>query len=225
MPGAHVWRFRRWLAERDYHWLVRSQLHDVSRIVAGCRTLLDVGCGPCSPLARISWEYSLGLDGCEDAIREARDGKTHSALLCGDLLPALDALPDCSFDSVVALDVIEHFVKQDGYRLIDSMERIARRVVIVSTPNGLLQQPPANNPLQEHRSGWRPAELERLGYCVSGLYGPKFLRGCGHELRFRPKILWGVVARILHAGLTQRHARWAAAILCSKRFDLTGQRT
>lgn len=222
MIRSSVCRLRRWLAERDYHWLVRSQLRDVMRIASGCRTLLDVGCGPRSPLARLSWQYSLGIDGCADAIRQARDGGTHTELLCGDVFTTLERLRDSSFDAVAALDLIEHFQKHDGYRLLQSMERIARRVVIVSTPNGFLEQAAASNPLQEHRCGWDLEEMRRLGYCVSGLYGPKFLRGQGHELRFRPKILWGLAARLGHAAITRRQAAWAAGLLCSKRVAATG---
>ena len=43
---------------------------------------------------------------------------------------------DRSFDAVIALELLEHLNKEEGYELIHNMERWARSKVIVSTPNG-----------------------------------------------------------------------------------------
>jgi len=61
------------------------------------------------------------------------------------------------------------------------MEKIARRQVIISTPAGRYQQGTlGENPHQEHRAFWHPAELKSLDYKVrghglQGLFGEKQL--------------------------------------------------
>jgi hypothetical protein len=81
-----------------------------------------------------------------------------------------------SFDTVVALELIEHFDKHRDPLLLNSMERIAKRKVILTTPNRFHPQKAYdNNPYQEHRSGWTVRELERLGYRCFGLSGFNFL--------------------------------------------------
>jgi len=68
-----------------------------------------------------------------------------------------------SFDCVLASDVIEHFSKEEGYKLIEMMEKIARRKVIIYTPNGFLKQGEYdNNPWQVHKSGWNVKEMKKF---------------------------------------------------------------
>lgn len=75
-----------------------------------------------------------------------------------------------SFDVVLCLDLLEHLEKEDGARLLQAMEEIARRQVIISTPIGEFEQHSYDgNPYQEHKGSWRPNELESLGYEVRRL--------------------------------------------------------
>jgi len=68
-----------------------------------------------------------------------------------------------------------------GQELLNAMEKIARRQVIISTPAGRYQQGTlVGNPHQEHRAFWHPAELKSLDYKVRGhglrgLFGEKGL--------------------------------------------------
>ncbi len=84
-----------------------------------------------------------------------------------------------SFDVVMALDVIEHLSKDQGYLLIYEMERLSSRLAVVFTPNGWVWQPPSeNNPFNAHISGWKPKEFKlRDGWVVSGHHGPKWAFG------------------------------------------------
>lgn len=100
-----------------------------------------------------------------------------------------------SFDAVIATDVIEHFTKKETVQLLKKMETIARKKVVILTPNGFLHQGHYdNNPYQDHKSGWYAKDLQKLGYKVYGLRSFKFLRGEFATIRYKPWFFWGVVA-------------------------------
>jgi hypothetical protein len=123
--------------------------------------------------------------------------------------------PRC-VDAVVALDVIEHLEKEQGLELLSQLEALARRRVILFTPNGFVPQPAeADNPWQEHRSGFTTDELLRLGYRVRGMYGLWFLLGPYGEARLRPGFLWRRVADVT-APLVYASPRAAFSLLAVK---------
>ncbi len=145
-------------------------------------TVLDVGCGANSPVTRLKTGYRVGLDVFLPYLLEARRRGTHDDFVLADAnhLP----LKDRSLDCVVALDVVEHLEKQRGYELIAELERVAKRRVVVTTPNGFIPTPDAEIPWQEHRSGWIPDEFRRLGYRVCG-FGLKVLRQKASRVEMR----------------------------------------
>ncbi|MBN1804565.1 MAG: class I SAM-dependent methyltransferase [Sedimentisphaerales bacterium] len=139
-------------------------------------TILDVGCGRQSPLKYVSkGSYRVGLDMYEPYIAESRRQKIHDEYVVGDArsLP-FDAR---SFDCVIATDVLEHLSKADGLKMIGEMERVARRKIILTTPNGFLPTyaGPKDNPEEEHLCGWSREHLTELGFKVYGFNGLKQL--------------------------------------------------
>jgi hypothetical protein len=82
------------------------------------------------------------------------------------LIPSeLQELQTDEFDIVIAFDLIEHLSKEDGYRMLYEMDRLARHSSFIFTPNGFIWQPPSeNNPFNAHISGWTPAELKYNGW-------------------------------------------------------------
>ena len=49
-----------------------------------CETLLDLGCGPSSPIGKINHNaFTTGVDGFEPYIDEARSNATHNGYYCG----------------------------------------------------------------------------------------------------------------------------------------------
>ncbi|HEX9029119.1 MAG TPA: class I SAM-dependent methyltransferase [Anaerolineales bacterium] len=83
---------------------------------------------------------------------------------------AMAELPDRSVDTVFALDMIEHLEPEDGRRLLQEAERVARRQIAIFTPLGFYPQG-CQNPdgtdrwgmdgtsWQVHRSGWLPEDF------------------------------------------------------------------
>lgn len=187
---------------------------ELARTLKDCASVLDLGCGNNSPLTTLRTQRLVGFEGFEPALAEAKARATHDDWVLGDVRKLGELLGERRFDACVALDLIEHLPKEDGWRLLDAMERVATRKVIVFTPNGFLPQR-GHNDLQEHLSGWVPAELRNRGYRVIGFYGHKTLRGEYHRLKKRPKIFWGVVSLLSQLYVRHRPDQ-AAALYCVK---------
>ncbi|MBI1841002.1 MAG: class I SAM-dependent methyltransferase [Verrucomicrobia bacterium] len=179
--------------------------------------VLDVGCGNASPIQYLGIPNCTGIDGYQPAVDSARKAQTHHNLVVGDIRNLQSVFPKKSFDACIALDVIEHLSKEDGFRLIESMESVARKRVIFLTPNGFLpQRHQSRDDLQEHLSGWSAKEMAKRGFHVIGMLGPKNLRGEFHRINRRPRALWGLVSLFQQLTAIRQDPESAAAILCWK---------
>jgi len=140
-------------------------------------SLLDVGCGRGGPIELINRKrklFSVGADIFRPYLLHCRAAGIYNDLVCCDvrLLP----FPPESFDVVLCGEVVEHLERVDALALMKSMEAIARRQVIISTPVGQCEQQAYDgNPHQAHKSTWLPQDFRRLGYTVRG----SGLRGTG----------------------------------------------
>lgn len=141
--------------------------------------VLDVGCG------RGKWGYLLKVDYWYTKAGRRKNkldyvvgtdlhpeylgfGKYHRIY---DDLVLCDArhLPFRShvFDTVLLLEVIEHMVKSEGIRSLKEVERVASRLVLVSTPSFFMRQEVKDdNIFQKHLSKWSIKDFIRLGYSI-----------------------------------------------------------
>lgn len=182
-----------------------------------CNSVLDVGCGCSMNMRWLGIKHPVGIEGHQVSVEKARQKNTHDEVVCGDVRKLDEHFQPGQFDAVIALDVIEHLPKADGFQMIEQMEKIARHKVIFLTPSGFLPQHSFdNNDLQEHLSGWEASEMEQRGYKVVGLLGPKNLRGEMHALKGRPKVFWGLISLLGDIFCTRRQPAKSAAILCIK---------
>ncbi len=175
-----------------------TYLQHLERAVDGADSLLDVGCGSNSPVSRFERRpsYMVGVDLHEPSLEASRAAGRHDDYRRLDVMRIADEFGADSFDAVVAFDLLEHLSVEDGRRLLGQMEQVARRRVVVLTPNGFVpQEEYDDNPLQAHRSGWTPAELHALGYQVRGINGLRVLRGEQGTPRWRPARLWSRLAQ------------------------------
>ena len=196
--------------------LLFSYLNTLRNALRGCDTCLDIGCGPSSPITTLNFRQSLGVEGFPAALEVAKENHTHTDFLQARAQDVGKHFSKGSFDCCVALDLIEHLTKEEGLTLIKDMERIASKTIAVFTPNGFLPQQSHHSDLQEHLSGWEPAEMRSLGFTVYGMHGLKSLRGEEHKHRIRPQALSGVISSLSHYAYTKNHPERAAAILCVK---------
>mgnify|MGYP001585621594 CR=1 FL=1 len=163
-------------------------------IFPGCKTLLDVGCGENSVVQffKPNLQKTVGVDIFAKSIG------IHDTYIKANALDIDKYFKPRSFDCVISIDVIEHLEKNQALELIKKMERIAKKCLVIQTPNGFLRQgPEGGNPYQVHKCGFTADEFRKMGYKVKGMDGPKFLRGECAKIRYKPEILFSVLANIL----------------------------
>ena len=187
-----------------------------------CQTLLDIGCGERSPIFRFSKSIprTTGVDSHLPSIERSRAEGIHTDYVQMNIAEIGSRFAPGSFDCVVALDVIEHFEKADGLRLLDDMERIARKKVVIFTPNGFVaQEATPDNPHQLHRSGWSVSEMRARGYEVRGIGGWRPLRGAYALPRIHPYWLTERLS-LLTERFFESRPEHAFQILCTRTIDV-----
>lgn len=174
-----------------FHTAVRMQL-------SGCTSILDVGCGQNSSIrSEIKSIYSEGIEIDKKSVIISKRNKLHNKYKVGDITKLDVYYKPKSFDVVVAMDVIEHLTKKQAFLFMSSMERIAKKKVIILTPNGFCKQGHYdNNPYQDHHSGWSTKDFKKRGYVVHGLRSFYWLRGEFATIKYKPWFFWGLVAFI-----------------------------
>jgi len=195
----------------------RTNARELVKLLSGCRTILDIGCGRASPVRFVHNARLLGVDAFEQDIGQARMLGTHDEFVVSDARNIRTRFRQKEFDACVALDLIEHLTKEEGLGLIRDMEVLAKKRVVVFTPNGFLSQTSREEgDFQEHKSGWEASEMKGLGFHVLGLGGLKYLRTTEHRLRFRPRPFWAVVSWLTQYLWCRSRPEHAAALLCWK---------
>jgi SAM-dependent methyltransferase len=187
----------------------------LKRELEGCESFLDLGCGKNSAVRYFSKGFrSAGVDAFKPDLEESRKKGIHNEYFVMDVRN-LSFRPK-SFDAVLALDLLEHLTKNEGDKLLKDMERIAKKKVIVLTPNGFLEQKACDgNEYQTHKSGWTVSEMRGRGYRVIGFNGLKFLKGEKAKVRFWPRYFWRVVSDITQLA-TYHFPEHAFQLFCVK---------
>jgi len=154
--------------------------------------ILDLGCGYKSPIKHFSKNfYSVGVELFKPYLLKSREARIHDDYILADITRL--GVKAKSFDMVVALDVLEHWKKDDGLNLIKDMEKIAKKKVAVLATNGFVAQSEFDrNVFQVHHSGWDVNEFRRMGYQVKGMRGLKFLRKQAETRHSPKKLFWAI---------------------------------
>jgi hypothetical protein len=163
-------------------------------------TILDAGCGRTSALQGVNkGSYSVGLDFYKPYLIKIRGLSAHNACVLGDVR----ALPfkSNSFDCVVATEILEHLSKLDGLKMLAEIERVAKKKILMTTPNGFLPTyaGPDDNSDETHLCGYDVSELVNLGFRVYGFHGLKVcwtVQQGQAVIRYRPKWLFTLLMEI-----------------------------
>lgn len=194
-----------------YHNPILSRLfptvvHCLRKELDNCRTVLDLGCGPDSPLQYCrNVSFSIGVEAFQPYITKSNAKNIHHKYLYGKVEDL--SFPKNSFDAVIMIELLEHLPVEAGILLLEKAEKWAAEKVIVTTPNGFLPQNILDgNELQRHLSGWTTDDFKTIGFTVHGLSGLKILRQESREetmgdnvlgsIRFFPKFLWMAIATL-----------------------------
>ena len=129
-------------------------------------TILDVGVGLQPPTMELPNERT----GCDIYLPYLKLTPNVISKFQFDLRKGIP-IKDLSFDTVVCLDVIEHLDDQYGDILIAEMERIARKRIILITPEGFVTQihdayKMGADYWQTHRAGYDRSFFEDKGFRI-----------------------------------------------------------
>lgn len=162
------------------------------------RTVLDLGCGQGKPMEfinmRLDVRKSTGVDLFEPYITEARQKKIHNEYLLSDIRKV--KFNPKSFDLVMASHVLEHMPQNDAWKVLENMERMAKKQVIAVTPIGEhYHQLEDGNIWQLHLCAFTPEDFIKRGYKIKK-YGWKWLLG-DHGIVHTIKI--DIIRKILYS--------------------------
>ncbi len=153
----------------SYMWLLRISIGRPS-------TILDLGCGDGSLMELLSkgkiWQIT-GVDIYKKSIEGARKRNIYQKLIRGDVLKTISKNNlKSKYDVVFFSQVIEHVTRNQGEKILNEIEKMAKKRIIVGTPRGFMEQPHEfldNNPYQVHKSGWSIEDFTSRGYKVYGV--------------------------------------------------------
>lgn len=158
------------IAPFSYMWILRHHIGDSNSI-------LDLGCGDGSLMGVLSqgknWQI-VGVDIYMDGLKKAKSRKIYKKLIRGDILTSVQLLNKSSdkYDIVFFSQVIEHISKKRGKKILNEIEKLSRKKIIVGTPRGFMKQPSeflGDNPHQVHESGWEAEDFKARNYKVFGI--------------------------------------------------------
>lgn len=152
-----------------YMWLLRNSIGNI-------KTILDLGCGEGSLMELLSkgrnWQIT-GIDIYQKYIEMARKRNIYHKLIRGDLLKTIRKNNlKSKYDVVFFSQVIEHVTRSEGEKILNEIEKLAKKRIVVGTPRGFMEQPHEfldDNPHQVHKSGWSIEDFTSRGYKVYGV--------------------------------------------------------
>lgn len=146
-----------------------------------CKTHLDLGSNDGRTLRGLDKDGLTCVELFAPSVQKMR--KAGITAHCRDIrdFVAESVKDGLHWDRVTAFDVIEHIPRADGERLLDQIERLAMREVVVFMPietpeleataewnrfreEALSMHPDAQRELHDHRSRWSPEDFQRRGY-------------------------------------------------------------
>jgi hypothetical protein len=122
-------------------------------------SLLDLCCCECTGTQQLKWKKHVAVD--------VVDWKKpdHIDFHLGDAITFAESAPKNGFDVCICSDGIEHFSKDNGWRLLRAMEHSAKLSIIFTPLGDLWVDQNATHP-DHHKSGWLPEELSTVGWNV-----------------------------------------------------------
>ncbi len=132
-------------------------------------TVLDLGCGNGAPFIEMDFPSLVGVD----IWKKKFEMPEYDSVYFHDLRQINKLFPEKFFDVVTAIDVIEHFEKEEGIKLIENAEKLALNKVIFFTPRNWVENKDSfenkrwwsyGNEYCLHKSLWIEKDFTDRGY-------------------------------------------------------------
>ncbi|MDE3056411.1 MAG: hypothetical protein KGJ59_00455 [Bacteroidota bacterium] len=113
------------------------------------------------------WKVTLiGIEIYKDSIHSLQK-EIYNSIVIGDVFEEAEKLG--AFDLIFLGDIIEHFAKRDGHRLLSLLLQRTKYVVI-ATPLGFKKQGAVGRNVHEaHKSGWVPKDFKKYSVAKSAV--------------------------------------------------------
>lgn len=148
-----------WVSQHNY-----VDVNLILKLQVDENTILDCGCGIGTWGLMIKQRYPyktlIGVDLWRSYLFKARDIDEYASVFHG----TITHLPfrDDTFDLCLAIEVIEHLNKADGYKFLDEAKRVCR-TILLSTPADFME-PHSDLLTEQHLSLWCPDALRDVGF-------------------------------------------------------------
>jgi ubiquinone/menaquinone biosynthesis C-methylase UbiE len=138
---------------------------------ANGESLLSLCCGIGLELEGLKTQDVTAVDIAPQYLEQVASRCPQAKIVESSALDYVKEQPDNSVDIISIIDGIEHMTKRAGLKLIKEMKRVARKQILLFTPDGYLKNEPHNawgiegaDEHQVHKSGWSALELKDLGF-------------------------------------------------------------
>lgn len=133
-------------------------------------SILDVACGLSFKSKFIDAQIRVGVDIHEEYFKHI-EATVPYVVVKHDVRKLDEIFIPKSFDLVIALDIVEHLHKEEALKMMSVCESIAKKAVIIETPEGFVPQNidiqgHGADEWQTHRSGWQVEDFTERGYQV-----------------------------------------------------------
>jgi 2-polyprenyl-3-methyl-5-hydroxy-6-metoxy-1,4-benzoquinol methylase len=140
----------------QYGFLLRMNLENIN--------LFKIDGAHATQRPKDQWKVRIdGIEGYAGYFTPVHD-YVYNNILVGDALEMLAGVPDNTYELVLAIDILEHFEKPEGFNFLRECRRVSRGAVLISTPRDFHHQEVEANPLENHRSHWNESDLQGAGF-------------------------------------------------------------
>jgi SAM-dependent methyltransferase len=202
-----------------------SHLWIHAKAIGEAKTVLDLGCGDGYFMRSVSedkgWSIT-GVDIFKSTLDNAKKTGIYNALVKGELLTVSRKLIEKKkkYDVVFCSEIIEHLDKKQGEVLLELVEKLAKRRIVVATPRGFMVAPHefiGDNPHQVHLSGWEINDFKRRGYIVRGFGFYPVWSECGLGRSKNKLVVYiGILLNYFFSPIVYYFPRLSAGLICIK---------
>lgn len=140
----------------QYGFLLRTNLENVN--------LFEINGTNARQRDKNQWKIKIdGIEGYTGYLTPVHD-YAYNQIMIGDALELLPMLDSHSYELVLAIDILEHFDKNQGIRFLKECRRVCSGSALISTPKTFIEQDVPANPFENHRSVWNDDDLKRCGF-------------------------------------------------------------